>query len=160
MQRSIKGLRELSSVLCLFENIYIYIEREGSWGEGESMGMDMMTLLWSLLGFFSLIRGFLPLELTDRLEKWWKALLRPANPYSHFHIREDGMFGVTNDLYRVVQLHLIAANLCRAADELDLCRDENEEGITYSLAGRRNTSLFPPNSSRSFSEQIRLLLLL
>jgi hypothetical protein len=28
LQRSIKGLRELSSVLCLFENIYIYIERE------------------------------------------------------------------------------------------------------------------------------------
>jgi len=28
LQRSIKGLRELSSVLCLFENIYIYIYRE------------------------------------------------------------------------------------------------------------------------------------
>lgn len=122
--------------------------------------MEMMTMLWSLLGFFSLVRGFLPQELTDLLEKWWNALLRPANPYSQFHIPDDGISGVSNDLYRVVQLYLIAANLCSAADELVLCRDENEEAITYSLAGRRNTSLFPRNSSRSFSEQITSLLLL
>jgi hypothetical protein len=108
------------------------------------MGMDTMAWLWSLLGFFSLVRGFLPQELTEMLEKWWNALLRPANPYAHFHIPDDGISGVTNDLYRVVQLYLIAANLCSAADELILSRDENEEGITYSLAGRRNTSLFPP----------------
>ncbi|CAK9193319.1 unnamed protein product [Sphagnum jensenii] len=93
-----------------------------------------MALLWSLLGFFSLVRGFLPQELTEMLEKWWNALLRPAN-YSYFHIPDDGISGVTNDLYRVVQLYLIAANLCSAADELVLSRDENEEGITYNLAG-------------------------
>jgi hypothetical protein len=123
------------------------------------MGMDTMTWLWSLLGFFSLVRGFLPQELTEMLEKWWKALL-PANRYSYFHIPDGRISGVTNDLYRVVQLYMTAANLCSAADELVLSRDENEEGITYSLAGRRNTSLFPPNSSRSFSQQITSLLLL
>jgi hypothetical protein len=147
---------ELGSVLCLRICRERARERR-KWREGESMGMDM-ALLWSLLGFFSLVRGFLPQELTEMLEKWWNALLRPAN-YSYFHIPDDGISGVTNDLYRVVQLYLIAANLCSAADELVLSRDENEEGITYNLAGRRNTSLFSSNSSRSFSEQIRSLLL-
>jgi hypothetical protein len=125
------------------------------------MGMDM-TLLWSLLGFFSLIRGFLPQELTELLEKWWKALLRPAN-LSYFHIRGDRVSGHTNDLYRVVQLYMTAANLCRAADELVLCRDENEEGVTYSLAGRRKyfpffpqffTHPFQSKSGHYFFEQI------
>jgi hypothetical protein len=90
-------------------------------------------------------------------------MLRPANPYSYFHIPDDRMSGVTNDLYRVVQLYMTAANLCSAADELVLCRDENEEGITYSLAGRRKyfpffpqffTILFRANQVDYFFEQI------
>jgi hypothetical protein len=97
------------------------------------MALDM-TSLWSILGFISLLRGFLPREFTEMLEMWWSKLLRPAKRFSQFQIPENDGSGMSNDLYRVVKLYLGAANLCTDADELVLSRKENDDNITYNLA--------------------------
>jgi len=93
-----------------------------------------MTSLWSILGFISLLRGFLPREFTEMLEMWWSKLIRPAKRFSQFQIPENDGSGMSNDLYRVVKLYLGAANLCTDADELVLSRKENDDDITYNLA--------------------------
>jgi hypothetical protein len=105
------------------------------------MALDM-TSLWSILGFISLLRGFLPREFTEMLEMWWSKLLRPAKRFSQFQIPENDGSGMSNDLYRVVKLYLGAANLCTDADELVLSRKENDDDITYNLAGKMNNN-FP-----------------
>lgn len=102
--------------------------------------MDLSYLM-SLLGFITLARSFLPPELNEFLVKWWEKLIKPVNPFCVFHVPELES-NITNDLYRVVQLHMRAAKLSKDADELVLSRDENEKDITFSLAGtaitRRN----------------------
>lgn len=95
--------------------------------------MDMSYLM-SLLGFITLARSFLPPELNELLVKWWEKLIKPVNPFCNFHVPELES-NITNDLYRVVQLHMRAAKLSKDADELVLSRDENEKEITFSLAG-------------------------
>lgn len=94
--------------------------------------MDMSYLM-SLLGFITLARSFLPPELNELLVKWWEKLIKPVNPFCNFHVPELES-NITNDLYRVVQLHMRAAKLSKDADELVLSRDENEKEITFSLA--------------------------
>lgn len=102
-------------------------------GGGNYSNMDMSYLM-SMLGFITLARSFLPPELNEFLVKLWEKLIKPVNPFCSFHVPEMES-NCTNDLYRVVQLHMRAARLSKDADELVLSRDENEKDITFSLAG-------------------------
>lgn len=103
------------------------------------MAMDMSYMM-SLLGFITLIRGFLPPELNDIVQKWWDKLIRPVNPFCNFFVPENDASGM-NDFYRVVQMHIRAANLSRDADQLILSREENGKEITYNLAGISRNSM-------------------
>lgn len=94
--------------------------------------MDMSYVM-SLLGFLTLARSFLPPELNEWIVKMWEKLIKPVNMFCVFHVPELES-NCTNDLYRVVQLHMRAARLSKDADELVLSRDENEKEITFSLA--------------------------
>lgn len=98
------------------------------------MAMEMSYVM-SSLGFITLIRGFLPPELKDIVQKWWDKLIQPVNPFCNFFVPENGASGSMNNLYRVVEMHLSAANLCRGADQLSLYGKEKRKEITYNLAG-------------------------
>ena len=98
------------------------------------MALDISYVM-SLLGFITLISGFLPRELNDIVKKWWDKLIRPVNPFCVFFVRENDDAGSKNNFYRMVEMHLIAANLCRAADQLELYGKEKVKEITYNLAG-------------------------
>lgn len=100
--------------------------------------MSAMAYVWSLMGLVTIIRGFLPPEFTLFMKLWTKKLMKKlwgSDPYCRFHIDELDSKRHTNNLYRVVEMHLRAKHLIEDADDLHLSQEESAKKISFTLAG-------------------------
>ena len=104
--------------------------------------MDMSYLM-SLLGLIILARSFLPRAMKESLARWWAKLIKPVdqaklmNPFCVFQVPEFES-NISNDLYRLVHLHMRAKELIKHADELVLSRQERESAISFGLASKED----------------------
>lgn len=100
-----------------------------------SFGMKMeLSYLWTLLGCLAFVRGLLPAEIADALNRGLRMLSSYLVPYVVFEIPEFEGSSI-NELYKNVQLHLTARDLCRTARKTVLCRVKNSSSTTSTLAG-------------------------
>lgn len=100
--------------------------------------MSGMTYVWSLMGLLTIIKGFLPPEVTNFMKHWLKKLMKKlwaSDPYCRFHIDELDSKRRTNNLYRVVEMHLRAKHLMEEADDLRLSQEETAKKISFALSG-------------------------
>jgi hypothetical protein len=104
--------------------------------------ISSMTYLWSVMGLITIIRSILPPEFQNFLKLWTKKLIEKlmkklwgSDPYCRFHIDELDGRSRTNNLYRVVEMHLRSKNLVEHADDLHLSQEENAKNISFTLAG-------------------------
>ena len=97
--------------------------------------MEMVSYWWSVVGFLAFVRGLLPTEAADALHRLLRSILDVYFlPYASFEVPEfDGPS--INELYRNVQLHLTAKDLCRGARKTVLCKVKNSTNTTSTLAG-------------------------
>jgi len=93
-----------------------------------------LSYLWTLLGCLAFVRGLLPAEIAEALNRGLRALSTYFVPYMVFEIPEFEGSSI-NELYKNVQLHLTARDLCRSARRTVLCRVKNSSNTTSTLAG-------------------------
>jgi chaperone BCS1 len=97
--------------------------------------MEMVSYWWSVVGFLAFVRGLLPTEAADALHRFLRSILDEYFlPYASFEIPEFEGPSI-NELYRNVQLHLTAKDLCRGARKTVLCKVKNSTNTTSTLAG-------------------------
>ena len=97
--------------------------------------MEMVSYWWSVVGFLAFVRGLLPTEAADALHRLLRSILDAYFlPYASFEIPEFEGPSI-NELYRNVQLHLTAKDLCRGARKTVLCKVKNSTNTTSTLAG-------------------------
>ncbi|KAG0626584.1 hypothetical protein M758_2G136500 [Ceratodon purpureus] len=105
--------------------------------------MSSMAYVWSLMGLVTIIRGFLPPEFQNYMKLWMKKLMKKlwgSDPYCRFHIDELDSKRRTNNLYRVVEMHLRAKHLIEDADDLHLSQEENAKKISFTLGGEETVT--------------------
>lgn len=93
-----------------------------------------LSYLWTILGYLAFVRGLLPAEITEALNRALRLLNSYFVPYVIFEIPEFEGSSI-NELYKNVQLHLTARDLCRSARKTVLCRVKNSTNTTATLAG-------------------------
>lgn len=111
--------------------------------------MEMVSYWWSVVGFLAFVRGLLPTEAADALHRFLRSILDEYFlPYASFEIPEFEGPSI-NELYRNVQLHLTAKDLCRGARKTVLCKVKNSTNTTSTLAGNNNYEWFFLSSLKS-----------
>jgi hypothetical protein len=93
-----------------------------------------LSFLWTVLGCLAMVRGLLPVEFAEALNRALRMLSSYLVPYVVFEIPEFEGSSI-NELYKNVQLHLTARDLCRSARKTVLCRVKNSNNTTSTLAG-------------------------
>lgn len=95
-----------------------------------------LSYLWTILGFLGFVRSLLPVEIAEALHRALRLLNSYLVPYVVLEIPEfEGSH--INELYKNVQLHVTATDLCRSARKTVLCRVKNSSNTTATLAGNR-----------------------
>lgn len=92
------------------------------------------SCMWTIFGCLAFVRSLLPVEIVEALTRWLRKLNSHLVPYVVFEIPEFEGSSI-NELYKNVQLHLTAKNLCRNARKTVLCRVKNSTNTTSTLAG-------------------------
>lgn len=107
------------------------------------------SYLWTILGCLAFLRGLLPLEIAEAINRGLRRLNSHWMPYVVFEIPEFEGASI-NELYKNVQLHLTAKGLCRSARKTVLCRMKNSANTISTLAGRD----FHLKRSKKFAQKI------
>jgi hypothetical protein len=106
--------------------------------QGGSMRKMMSTDLsywWSLVGLVAFFHGMLPREAKDAVSKWLQVLRSYLDPYIHYEIPEFENSS-SNELYKSVQLHINATDMCKSANRVVLTRVRNSTLTSSNLAGK------------------------
>lgn len=93
-----------------------------------------LSYLWTFFGCLAMVRGLLPVEFAEALNRALRMLNSYLVPYVVFEIPEFEGTSI-NELYKNVQLHLTARDLCRSSRKIVLCRVKNSNNTTSILAG-------------------------
>lgn len=106
--------------------------------QGGSMRKMMSTDLsywWSLVTLVAFFHGMLPREAKDAVSKWLQVLRSYLDPYIHYEIPEFENSS-SNELYKSVQLHINATDMCKSANRVVLTRVRNSTLTSSNLAGK------------------------
>ncbi len=98
-----------------------------------NMSMDL-AYWWSMLGLVAFFHGMLPRELKELVSKCLGFLRTYLDPYICFEIPEFESAS-SNELYKNVQLHLNANDMCKVANRVVLTRIRNSKQTCSNLAG-------------------------
>lgn len=103
--------------------------------------------LMSWVAYILLARSLVPPEIRYILRQCWALLMRPYTSFFcvfHIYERNKGTSGGTgknnvNDLFRLVDIYLNVAGLCKVADEVVLTtKSKKQKDILYKLTGMKS----------------------
>lgn len=92
-----------------------------------------LSYWWSLVGVVAFFHGMLPREAKEAVSRWLQVLRSYLDPYIHFEIPEFENSS-SNELYKSVQLHINATDMCKSANRVVLTRVRNSTLTSSSLA--------------------------
>lgn len=101
-----------------------------------NMSMDL-AYWWSMLGLVAFFHGMLPREVKELVSKCLGFLRTYLDPYICFEIPEFESAS-SNELYKNVQLHVNANDMCKVANRVVLTRIRNSKQTCSNLAGNHH----------------------